>query len=111
MKIEIKEKKENKLLGRTEVKGKLVFEGATPSKEALKDRLAIELKGDKELMVVKEIYPRFSYQEADFLVYVYEDKAKKEKMEIKKKAKKGEEQAKKEEEQKGAGGKKKGGGG
>lgn len=91
MKIEIKEKKENKLLGRTEVKGKVFFEGATPSKEAVWDRLVIEMKGDKELIVVKEIYPRFSYQEADFSAYVYESKEKKEKMEIKKKEKKGEE--------------------
>ena len=71
VKIEIKEKNENKLLGRLEVSGKLTFEGATPSNEVVRDMLAAELNADKELMVVKHIYSKFSYTEADFLVYIY----------------------------------------
>lgn len=97
VKIEIKDKKENKLLGRLEVSGKLVFEGATPSNEVVRDMLAVELKADKELVIVKHIYSKFSYTEADFLVYVYEDKEKMAKMEVMTKhlRKKAEEAAKK----------------
>jgi len=82
MKIEIKEKKENKLVGRVEVEGKIIFEGATPSKDVLKERIAVELKEDKELIVVKEIFTKYSYQEAKFLVFVYENKEIKDKMEV-----------------------------
>jgi len=82
MKIEIKEKKENKLAGRLEIEGKLFFDGATPSNEVVRDMLAVELKADKELVVVKHIYSRFSYQEADFLAYVYDDKEMMGKMEV-----------------------------
>lgn len=97
MNIEIKNKKENKLLGRQEVEGKVTYEQVTPSNEALKEKLAVELKGDKELIVVKHIYPRYSYREANFLAYIYENKEGKERMEVKmphlKKKEKGEKKA------------------
>ena len=73
MKLEIKEKKENKLLGRTEVEGKITFEGAVPSNETVKDKLAAELNADKSLIVIKHIYPKFSSQEAVLLAFVYEN--------------------------------------
>ena len=82
MKLEIKDKKENKLLGRLEVEGKLTFEGATPSNEVLRDKLAAELNADKSLIIVKHIYSKFSYQEADFLAYIYSSKEKMDKMEV-----------------------------
>ncbi len=102
MKIEIKERKENKLLGRLEVEGRAVFDGATPSNDVIKDMLTAELKADKNLIVVKHIYSRFSYQEADFLVYVYDNKEVMEKMEMMTKhlKKKGEEEKKKAAEEK-----------
>lgn len=81
MKIEIQERKENKLLRRLEVKGRLSFEGAVPSNKVTKDALAAELKADKELVIVKHIYSRFSYQEAGVLAYVYENKEMMKKME------------------------------
>ena len=74
MKIEITEKKQNKLLGRLEVSGKLNFSGATPANDVVKETLAVELKVDKELMIIKNIYSKFSHQEAEFLAYVYDDK-------------------------------------
>jgi len=82
MKLEITEKKDNKLLGRIEVNGKLTFEGVTPSNKTLQDLLAVELKVDKKLIVVKQIKGMFSYQEAEFLAYVYTDKEKMNKMEV-----------------------------
>jgi small subunit ribosomal protein S24e len=82
MKLEIKEKKENKLLGRTEVEGVVTFEGATPSNEVMQEALKVELKADKGLIIIKHIHSRFSYQEADFLVYIYDNKEAMEKTEV-----------------------------
>jgi len=102
MKIEIKEKKANKLLGRLEVTGQLNFSGATPSNEVVRDSLAVELKVDKELVLIKHIYSKFSYQEAEFLAFVYDDKEKMSKTEVMTKhlRKKAEETAKKAKEEK-----------
>ena len=73
MKIEIKEKNENPLLSRVEVKGSIEFEGATPSNMELIEILAKELKKDSNLIVVKNIYTQFSQQKAEFLAFVYND--------------------------------------
>lgn len=100
MKIEIKERKENKLLGRLKVEGRVVFDGATPSNDVIKDMLAVELKADKNLIIVKHIYSRFSYQEADFLAYVYDNKEVMERMEMETKHLKKKTEEKKKEEKK-----------
>jgi len=73
MKVEIKEKNENPLLSRVEVKGSIEFEGATPSNMELIEILAKELKKDSNLIVVKNIYTQFSQQKAEFLAFVYND--------------------------------------
>jgi len=102
MKIEIKTKKENKLIGRLELEGLIQFDGATPSNEVLRDKLAVELKADKDLIVIKHIYSRFGYPEAEFLAYIYDNKETRRKMEVMTKhlKKKLEEEKKKAEEEK-----------
>ncbi|MBT4651637.1 hypothetical protein HOC13_03900 [Candidatus Woesearchaeota archaeon] len=82
MELEIKEKQENKLLNRLEVKGTLTFEGATPSNEQIRDSLASTLNKDKELIIMKHIYSKFSYQEAEFLAFVYDNQEARDKTEI-----------------------------
>ncbi|MBR9683164.1 30S ribosomal protein S24e, partial [Candidatus Woesearchaeota archaeon] len=82
MKLEIKNKKENKLLGRTEVTGTLTFEGATPSNVVVKDALVAELSADKDLLIIKNIHSRFSSQVADFLAFVYDTAEAMEKIEM-----------------------------
>ena len=109
MKIQITEKKENKLLGRLEVTGQLNFSGATPTNEVVRDSLAVELKVDKELVVIKHIYSKFSHQEAEFLAFVYDNSEQMGKTEVMTKhlrkkaeeaAKKAKEEAEKKEEEK-----------
>lgn len=97
MELEIKERNENKLLGRLEIKGNVTFEGATPSNDVIKDVLAAELKADKGLIVVKYIHSQFSHREADFLACIYDSKEKMEKIEMSTKhlRKKAEEEKKK----------------
>ena len=83
MNLQITEKKDNKLLGRVEVTGVMTFEGsATPTNEVVRDTIAAEMKSDKELVIVKRIIGKFSYQEAEFLAYVYADEEKMGKMEV-----------------------------
>lgn len=101
MKIMIKEKNINPLLGRTEISGELDYEGATPSNARLAEHLAKEFNADISLIVVKYIYTKFSQQMADFLAFVYDNKEAKDKVEmITKHMKKEEEAGKKAEEAK-----------
>lgn len=73
MKLEIKNKKENPLLHRTEIKALLTWEGATPSNEKVKKEIASQLKADEKLVIVKHIYTKFGTTTADVLAYLYED--------------------------------------
>lgn len=81
MEITIDQKQENVLLNRTEVKGQLSFEKATPSNQEVAEAVAKELDSKVELVVVKHIYTRFGHQEADFEAVVYKDQEAKDKIE------------------------------
>ena len=64
MEIDILEKKENKLLDRTEIKFNCVYDGkATPKLLDVKNKLVAMLNTKKELIVVDSIQPHFG--EAD----------------------------------------------
>ena len=102
MNITINEKKENALLGRTEVHGSISFEGATPSAADLTAELAKQLKVDEGMIVVKHLYTKFSHQEAVFHAVAYSNTDAMQKAEVMTKhlRKKAEEGAKKEAEKK-----------
>lgn len=108
MELTIVERKENQLLGRTEVSGSLSFEEATPSNLQLAESLAKEFKTDVSKVVMKHINTRFSQHKADFEGFVYDDDNSRKKAErltkhIRKKmeeARKKAEEARKEEEEK-----------
>lgn len=74
MKIEIKEKKENPLLSRTEVSGVVIFQGVTPSNEKMAQSIASQLKVDTSVVKMKNIYTGFGEQKAKFLAFVYKSK-------------------------------------
>lgn len=105
MNLEITDKKENPLLSRTELKGTISFDKATPSNDEVKKEIASKSKADESLVVVKSIYTAFGTAKADFNAYVYKSKKdmveiepkKKEKKEKKPKAEKPPEAQKKEE--------------
>lgn len=104
MQLTIQNKKENVLLKRKEVQGILNFKDTTPSNKEVTEVLAKELNSDSSLIVIKNIYTRFSKKEADFTAVIYlsaEAKAKTEKM-TKHQKKLLEEQKKREEEKKAA---------
>ncbi len=77
MELNIADKKEQKLLSRLEVKGKITFSGgATPSSDQVKEAIAKNLGKDAKLIVVKNIYTDYGSASADIMVYVYDDEKK-----------------------------------
>ena len=97
MNLEITDKKENPLLSRTEVKGTIGFDKATPSNAEVKKAIAEKAKADESLIVVKNIYTDFGSTNANFNAYIYTNKDEMAKIEPKKKEKKAKPGEKKEE--------------
>lgn len=95
--MEITEKKEHSLLSRTEIIAKDSYTGATPSRDSIKERLANTLKANKELIVIKHIYPKFGFGTAKIIAYLYSNKKDMERIEPEYAFKKGLPREKKEE--------------
>ncbi|PIN74105.1 hypothetical protein COV20_00630 [Candidatus Woesearchaeota archaeon CG10_big_fil_rev_8_21_14_0_10_45_16] len=101
MQVTIQDKHENSLLKRTEVKGAVSFEGATPSNADVAAAISKQMSCQPGQVVVKRIHTQFSKQEATVDANVYatlEAKNKAEKM-TKHLRKKAEEQKKKADEE------------
>ena len=88
MQINITTKKEEPLLSRTMVKATLDFEKATPSYPEVTSSLAVHLKADEKLIVIRHIYNSFGNKKAEVIAYVYSDETKKQFIEPKIKEKK-----------------------
>jgi small subunit ribosomal protein S24e len=73
MEIDILEKKENKVLDRTEIKFNCLYEGeATPKLLNVKNKLVALLNTNKELIVVDSIQPHFGETKAAGYAKVYD---------------------------------------
>jgi len=73
MKIIMFKDNENPLVKRREIEGKVVFESAVPSREAVRKELAALLKVDEERIVLFGVQPLFGRHEARLRAAVYED--------------------------------------
>jgi len=73
MELSITQQKENPLLSRTEVLGKLTFEQSTPSNSEVQKSLASKLKVNEQLIVIKKIGTTFGSRTASLNVFVYKD--------------------------------------
>jgi len=82
MKVTIKNKEENKLLSRVELSGEIVFDAVTPSNVDLIKTLAKDLKVKEELIVIKNIYTKFSEKRAIFSAVTYKTTEAKNKYEM-----------------------------
>ena len=71
MELHITQTKENLLLKRKEISGKLLFTGKTPSYAEVADALASKLSVGKEVIALQHVYTLFGKQEATFKVNVY----------------------------------------
>lgn len=85
LELKINEKKEQKLLSRSEIKGSISFDGTTPSNDAVKDALAKSIGKDAKLVVVKHVYTDFGKRSALVLAYAYDNEEKLKEIEVKKK--------------------------
>lgn len=98
LELNITDKKEEKLLSRLKVEGKLKFEGSsTPSNDQVRELIAKNLRKDAKLVVVKNIYTKYGSASADVLAYVYDNERKLKELEkVNKKSKEKKEAAPKE---------------
>jgi len=81
MEIEIKSKEPKPLLKRTEVIGRIAFQGATPTKKETVAAIAKAMKAKQELVIVRRIETAYGDQSGRVLAYVYDDKATLDKLE------------------------------
>src|SRR3972149_10022851 len=85
MEIEIKTKKENEVLQRSEIEGDIAFKGATPSNKQLQEELAQKLGVGQELVAIRHIYTKFGTEKAKFQAVTYATKEQFQNIEPKKK--------------------------
>ncbi|MBS3119433.1 hypothetical protein J4475_01270 [Candidatus Woesearchaeota archaeon] len=71
MELDISEKKENPLLGRSEIKGLVKGVGTTPGRLELRKALAQNLKMKEELVIIRSIMNRFGSHEVSFEANLY----------------------------------------
>jgi ribosomal protein S24E len=71
MEIEIKKERETPLLSRRRVTAMVKFEGATPSRQKIRESIAKKTGSTEELTVVKHIYPRFGSEGAKVIAHIY----------------------------------------
>lgn len=71
MELHITQTKENLLLKRKEITGKIVFVGKTPSYNEVTDALASKIGCGKDVIALQHVYTLFGKQEATFEVNVY----------------------------------------
>jgi len=74
MDIEIHEKEAKPLLKRTDVKARIAFQGATPTKKLVVDAVAKAAGATHDLVIVRRINTQFGSQSAEVLACIYEDK-------------------------------------
>jgi len=74
MELNIEDQKENTLLNRTELRGKITFSGATPSNKDVLAAIAKKQGCNEDVIAIKGIYNKFGSQEARFTAHVYKDK-------------------------------------
>ncbi|WP_321430816.1 30S ribosomal protein S24e [uncultured Methanolobus sp.] len=75
MDIKIIKDKNNALLNRRELNLTVTFDGATPSRNDVKSKLAAMLNAPLELVIVQKIENEFGKQELKVYVKIYEDEA------------------------------------
>lgn len=73
MEIEVIGKKENPLLKRREVRFRVSFEGATPERKAVKEKLCAHLEAKPELTVIDEMKQGYGRKEVLGYAKIYEN--------------------------------------
>jgi len=71
--VKIIAKEEQSLLRRTLVKASVAFEGPTPARDSIREKLAQILKVPEEQVIVKKVKTQYGVQEAEVEAMVYPD--------------------------------------
>ncbi len=71
MNVDIKEKKDNALLGRAEVDAVISFPGPTPSTQQMRDLIVQKLGCMPEMLVIKNTVSRFGTKELHVRANIY----------------------------------------
>lgn len=75
MDVNIQHKEEKPLMHRTDVRARVAYEGATPTRQAIRDSVAHTLKAPVETLVIRQISTEFGKQAAIVTASVYKDAA------------------------------------
>jgi small subunit ribosomal protein S24e len=73
MELSVKDKKENALLKRTEVRFTVGFDGATPGRKEVKEKLCAALKANPALTVIDVLKQGYGSKELEGYAKVYSD--------------------------------------
>jgi len=73
MDFKITSKKEESLLPRTMIKAEIGYEKAVPSNKDIKAKLAAQLSAKEDLVVIREVIPKFGIKQANVVAYLYKD--------------------------------------
>ena len=71
MEIKVIEKRTNPLLKRREIRFKVSHEGATPSREEVKNKLAAMLNAKKELVIIERMRSEYGKRETHGYAKIY----------------------------------------
>ncbi len=74
MNLDIIEEKPNKILHRTEIKARVTFDSATPSREEVIKLIAAKKNVPENLVIVREINQKFGQRSADVEIMIYESR-------------------------------------
>ncbi len=87
MNIEITKHEKKELVEREEVTALVSGTTSTPSKTQVQEKLAEKLNKSKELIIIKNIFPKFGSNENKVIAYIYNSENSLKKFEPKKKEK------------------------
>lgn len=79
MNIEISKERETPLLSRKRITASLTFDGPTPSRKDIREKVAKKMDAPVELTIIKHVYPKYGDGDAKVIAHVYskdEDKKK-----------------------------------
>lgn len=82
MDILIREDKNNPLLNRRELDFVVKYEGSTPSRSDVRNKLAAMLNAPLELLVIRKMTPEFGMQEANGYAKLYEEESRMKELEL-----------------------------
>ena len=74
MEIELKKERETPLLSRKRYVFDIKFEGATPSREIIRDAVAKKVNADRDLTIIKHVYNKYGMENAKVFAHVYDKK-------------------------------------